>query len=181
MDLLVDPAVLYWCPKHGRTPTAIAPLDYLEYLVRSTTLIENPANQFYIPTRCEQALYHQDCFLDPGRLRNYFRIHYTGFPDVYRFCASILEKFWNWERFREDTNLPTARIVLTPDLCTRIPNQVIADSLRETLGYIAWVQQIHPIPDLHILTHPIGCMTIRIDVHIGGATVSTCLPIEVPP
>ena len=183
MHLLVDPVMLC-CPIHMGAPVPII-VDNLAYLTKWGNLIVRKLdNEFYIPTRCEQALYHENCFLDPSHLRDYFK-HFSALPydAIYHVCRLILESSYTWPRFRENAALPRSNIVLNPDLCRRIPNRAIADSLRETLGYIAWAQAIiDDIPDLHILTYPTKDTHIQIDVRLpAGQAVSHRLPIVIPP
>jgi hypothetical protein len=181
MELLVDPVVLYFC---RGLPRSITPLGYLHYLTRwRNFIVHGSGNEFRISRTCEVALYDEDCLLDPTRLRGYFGslpgIGKLPVNAISPICNSILQRAYNWTRF--DANVPHGRITLTPDLCTRIPNKAIADSLRETLGYIAWDRYTtNDLPeDLHLLTHPIGDGEIQIDVHLGSTVVSTSLPIKV--
>jgi hypothetical protein len=183
MHLLVDPVVLCFCED---LPRSITPLGYLDYLTRwRNFIVHGPGGEFRISNTCDLALHNQDCFLDPIRLKCYFR----SLPSVGRLpvntippiCDPILQWYhYNWTRF--DANVPHGHITLTPDLCTRIPNQAIADSLRETLGYIAWDRYTtNDLPeDLYLLTHPIGYEEIQIEVNVHGTVTRHDLPIKVP-
>ena len=179
MRLLVDPVVLY-LPTHMGA-LASKPSAYLDYLMSWGELIHKQGNEFYIPKRCEQALYNEDCFLNPIRLQGYLK-KLPG-TAIHGVCTTILGRFYAWPRFGETINLPPYnQINLTPDLCSRIPNPAIAESLRQTLGYIAWARTITNIPDLYLLTHPTSHTRIRIDVQTpSGHTVSDSLLIKVAP
>ena len=140
MHLLVDPVILYCC---RGLPGSITPPAYLTSLRRWRHLIvHGSGNEFHISTRCELALYSQKCFLNSSCLGRYFRGFFGGkFPvrAISTICNSIVKRSYDWPRLPESEPLPpAATIKLTPNLCARIPNPAIAESLEKTLGYIAW-------------------------------------------
>ena len=100
-----------------------------------------------------------------------------------RACTVILKTLIQWPSLAETVSLSYYKITLTPDLCARIPNHSIADTLRKTLAYVAWAQDTgkdEKAANLHLLTHPIdGHTDIQINVSLkGGKTVQGKLPIE---
>ena len=191
MYFLVDPIVLC-LPEPTATPNQIE--YFFQYLNNWSEFIrEGQGNKFYMTEECCRVSASK--FPYPESIQGYLQ-NAGGTLDastVSTACMRILHNFPSWPFFEEEVCLPELLVYsdtmcLDPDLVRRIPSE-IAESLRETFGYVAYAKKVakHDIASaLYFLTYPIdGSNKIEIDVTVEDDDeeheVKTDLPIVESP
>jgi len=195
MHLLVDPVVLC-LPEQTAEPDYIE--QFFEFLSDWSQLIrvqqDVVEDQFFISETCCLALIDSQRYPEFYLMERLLASGDVPFDAItaYRACRRIIE---NLPYFEERASLPDLLVYcdsmsLNPDLIRRISQPIIADSLRETFGYVAYAKEVsqHPIAsDLILLTHPVrDSEVLMIGVTLesnqdGECELETDLPIVETP
>lgn len=164
MYFLVDPIVLC-LPNRNATSDEIS--DFIQHLMDwNYFIITNQGDdEFCISEICYDALDRTGLYPVQDSIKNLINNRSDLLMDantIYNACRQIIESAC-WPSFEAKVKLPGLLVhyddmTLAPNVAERIP-QEIAESLQETLGYVAYAKEIveHDIAlDLYFLTHPLN-------------------------